>query len=406
MGKHLILSLLQLYFVLVASSQGVDFKKAKDWAEIINKAKKENKLIFVDCYTTWCGPCKKMDKTTFQDSEVAKFMNANFVSHKLQMDVTKNDDEYTKSWANTAVEWQQKYQINSYPTYLIFDSNGNPIDRASSYQEADQFLKTMSAIKNNKNGYYSEIKGFKQGKRDSLFVSNLLNKCLKFKDYKTFHTILNEVFDGSEKWLQENNLKILFESKPVFQSKIYNFLVENIATISESRKMKITLERTLYESINNALIIPNIKFKNSPNWQGVTDSLEKYLPMYKEPYLFKAKVLYAVKLGDTMIMQNILMEYNKPNTSQWLDFAKNEFAEKLVQSNNKAHLEFAKTMEQTKSFGPSQLRMAKIYYKLGNKDEAINIIENEIKNAKAWRQPQLYIQLLNEELEKIKNNTW
>lgn len=176
MGKLLFLSLLPLCFVLGASSQGVDFKKAKDWAEIINKAKKENKLIFVDCYTTWCGPCKQMDKTTFQDSEVATFMNANFVSHKLQMDVTKNDDEYTKSWANTAVEWQQKYQINSYPTYLIFDSNGNSIDRASSYQEAGQFLKTMSGIKNNKNGYYSEIKSFKQGERDSVFISNLLNK--------------------------------------------------------------------------------------------------------------------------------------------------------------------------------------------------------------------------------------
>ena len=52
----------------------VDFKQAKELA------KAQNKLIFIDAYTTWCGPCKLMAKTVFTEKEVGDFYNSNFIN--------------------------------------------------------------------------------------------------------------------------------------------------------------------------------------------------------------------------------------------------------------------------------------------------------------------------------------
>ena len=56
------------------------------FGEAVEKARAENKLVFVDAYTTWCGPCKQMDKNTFSDENVAAFFNEKFVNLKLDME--------------------------------------------------------------------------------------------------------------------------------------------------------------------------------------------------------------------------------------------------------------------------------------------------------------------------------
>ena len=48
--------------------------------DLLAKAKKENKVIFVDIYATWCGPCKLLKKTTFTDKEVGEYFNTNFIN--------------------------------------------------------------------------------------------------------------------------------------------------------------------------------------------------------------------------------------------------------------------------------------------------------------------------------------
>ena len=56
-------------------AQGIQFDKG-DWQEILAKAKEEDKLIFVDAYAAWCGPCKKMARDVFTKPEVGEFFNA------------------------------------------------------------------------------------------------------------------------------------------------------------------------------------------------------------------------------------------------------------------------------------------------------------------------------------------
>ena len=54
--KKLVLLVTILITGLTVFSQGIDFQKGR-YAEVLEMAKKQNKLVFIDIYTSWCGPC-------------------------------------------------------------------------------------------------------------------------------------------------------------------------------------------------------------------------------------------------------------------------------------------------------------------------------------------------------------
>lgn len=95
------------------------------WVKIKETAKNENKLIFVDAYTTWCGPCKRMQATTFVDKKVGDFFNKYFISVKVDMET-----EFGK-------EFNKLYNIEVYPTLLFLKADGRVIS------------KSIGALKNN-----------------------------------------------------------------------------------------------------------------------------------------------------------------------------------------------------------------------------------------------------------------
>lgn len=84
-----------------------------------------DKPIFVDVFTTWCGPCKKMDKTTFQDSEVSALLNENFTNLKWDAE----DDKFR--------DLVKEHNVMGYPTVLFFNSNKELISTRVGYQDAE-----------------------------------------------------------------------------------------------------------------------------------------------------------------------------------------------------------------------------------------------------------------------------
>lgn len=125
--KKIALVLLMCGFGMSLLAQGIRFREGS-WKEMLAQAKKENKLIFIDNYTSWCGPCKKMVKEIFPLQEVGDFYNTNFVCYKL--DCEKGD----------GVEVAKTYRIFSFPTYLFVDGNGKLFYRSGGYMPAENFL--------------------------------------------------------------------------------------------------------------------------------------------------------------------------------------------------------------------------------------------------------------------------
>jgi len=100
----------------------VKFKQAKALA------KKENKLIFIDAYTTWCGPCKLMARTVFKEKAVGDYYNEHFVSLKMDMETSEG------------IFIGNKYGVNAYPTYLFLKPDGTLIKRSMGATKSDRFI--------------------------------------------------------------------------------------------------------------------------------------------------------------------------------------------------------------------------------------------------------------------------
>jgi len=119
--------------VVVMSSfagKGSGIKFSKVTLENAKKeASKTGKLIFIDAYTDWCGPCKRMAATTFQDPELGKFFNKNFVNLKVEME--KDADR---------MEIAKRYRVRAYPTMLIIDGDGNLVKSVIGFKTKDQLM--------------------------------------------------------------------------------------------------------------------------------------------------------------------------------------------------------------------------------------------------------------------------
>lgn len=107
--------------------EGIQFEK-KGWNYALTEAKNQNKLVFLDAYTSWCGPCKLLKKNTFTDKAVGEFFNKNFVN------VTEDMEK------GVGIQLAAKYQVNAFPTLLITDGDGNLITYTKGYLSPEQLL--------------------------------------------------------------------------------------------------------------------------------------------------------------------------------------------------------------------------------------------------------------------------
>jgi thiol:disulfide interchange protein len=104
------------------------------WSDIIKQAKTENKVIFLDIYATWCGPCKQLKKNTFTDNEVGAYFNANFINATF-------DAEFGEG-----IILAQQFSVHAYPTMLFINPDGSVRQTVIGYRSANQLLREGKSI--------------------------------------------------------------------------------------------------------------------------------------------------------------------------------------------------------------------------------------------------------------------
>lgn len=147
-----------------AQAEGIRFEDKKSWKEVVEKAHKAGKLIFVDCYTSWCGPCKMLAEKVFVDRKVGDWFNVHFVNMKCEME---------KDSLGSVL--QERYQVKSYPTLLFLDPmTGEEVHRVVGFIKVEDLLIEAKKACDPENGLGALTKRYVAGDRDSLFLAEYI----------------------------------------------------------------------------------------------------------------------------------------------------------------------------------------------------------------------------------------
>lgn len=173
--------------IVNAQDLGINFQKIS-WAEAVKKAKAENKLIFVDFYTQWCGPCMNMAKQVFVLPNVGHYYNQTFVNLKID---AENVD---------GIGLAKKYGVRSYPTYAYIDpTTEEMVHRSGSRQSAEQFIQTgKDANIPTKRSFYLQQQ-YNKGNRERSFLIDYIQYNHSIYARNNVQTAFNELLSGGAK---------------------------------------------------------------------------------------------------------------------------------------------------------------------------------------------------------------
>lgn len=155
---------------LIMQAQGIQFTEG-NWNDILKKASTENRPVFIDVYTSWCGPCKKMAKEVFTQQTAGDYFNAHFVNYKI--DAEKGE----------GIKIARQFNVTAYPTCLFITSDGKLISSFMGAKSVQQLVKEgEKAVKN-----YSILPElikmeteYKQGNKDKAFLQTYCQRRSEF----------------------------------------------------------------------------------------------------------------------------------------------------------------------------------------------------------------------------------
>jgi len=180
MKKTLLLAV-AMTAITVIHAQGIQFATGS-WEEILKEAGRQNKIVFVDAYTTWCGPCKMMDRNTFSRKDVGEFFNTNFINAKIDMEKGEGP------------ALAEHYSVRAYPTFLFVDAEGTLVYRTLGYQEGSMFIENAQKALDPLNTLSGMERRFKSGDRDPDFL-------------RRYTEVLSANMDGSHNEVMETYLQ-------------------------------------------------------------------------------------------------------------------------------------------------------------------------------------------------------
>lgn len=200
MKRHLFAFILLFGALSVfAQGHGILFVH-KPWKDIVAQARAEKKLIFIDFYTQWCGPCFNMAQQVFSLPEVGYFYNQHFINAKIDAEEVEGS------------ELAKKYGVRSYPTYAFIDPDtGEMVHRSSSRQTSEQFIATgQGALNPELRSFYLE-RSYQQGNRKPDFLMNYIRYEYSIYAREQVATAFDELINGGVK-LTERPVWDLFVS--------------------------------------------------------------------------------------------------------------------------------------------------------------------------------------------------
>ena len=191
--KKFFITFMGLFLVIGSHGQSKPLHEEIDFvggtiAKVLKRASTENKLVFIDCYTSWCGPCKWMEKNVFNNKETANFYNANFINYKIDMEKGEGP------------EFRKTQNVHSYPTYLFLNGKGELVHMAMSKMNVENFIQEGKNAINPKQALGIMAEKYQQNKLNNDELSDYAVALNKRRDSKSKEVFAKLIATANASW--------------------------------------------------------------------------------------------------------------------------------------------------------------------------------------------------------------
>ncbi len=342
----------------------IDFKSL-EWKQLLRQAAEEDKLIFLDAYASWCGPCKMMDKKVFTDAKVAAFYNQNFVN--AQIDMEKGEGP----------KLAEKYEVRAYPTLLFINSRGDVIHRSLGYHDPDAFLELGQQALDPQRSLAAMDARYQKGERDPDFLRKYAE--MRYEIFDDSHLPVVEAYLRTQKdWTSPENMEFIFRYMESADSKLFDFVVEHRTDFNEAFGKEVVDDRLESLLVNRAM--------------GMSDEAEvealfrKYLPEEADVLMLRYRTFKARATKNYNAYAGYALEYAERVPMSWEEL--NGLAWDFYQllDDKKLLKKGVKLAQKSVALNKNYYNMdtlAALYHKLGKKGKADKIAREAIELAKA-----------------------
>jgi thioredoxin-related protein len=298
--KLLTVMVLLLPIFCCAQQKGIRFEQDLSWQKIKEKAKAENKYVFVDCYATWCVPCKQMDANVYPNDSVGNQINPNFIAVKIQMDTSKKDDERITNWYADAQLINAQYNVSAYPTFLFFSPDGGLVHKEMGYKDVQSFIAVANDALNPKKQYVSLLKSYEQGKKDYSAMKYLALTASTNNDTALARKIAMDYIDNyllrlkKEELYTKENIEFIRGFSTRSTDAGFLMMYKNAEKINEVMNDRDYVQLYVYTIVYLEQLSPAIqtasKNNSYPQWDELKKSLAtKYNDYYAQRTVIDAK---------------------------------------------------------------------------------------------------------------------
>ena len=344
------------------SQESINFENTT-FKEILAKAKREKKLIFMDAYASWCGPCKLMEKNIFPLPAVKEYYNTNFINARFDME------------KGEGIAIRAKYGVSAYPSYLFLNGDGEVVTKNYGYMGEQDFIAIAKEANNPllTKGNPKEL--FEKGESEPAFLLNMMRQNAQ-TDYELAKKVSERYFKGKanqELTRDDIGMLLYFLKSPsdpnyaIFKARKPEIVREMSEDIYQQFDVNIKISKVMEGSLdqNTGVINDEYFYKNAIPLVGKTEA---------ETALNRMKVIYYPNVGNFKEYEKAALIYYK-NAE---DFDPEEllkaawiFSEHVDDKTSlKKAEEWAEKSVMKSESSENTYILAKIYTKTGKKAEA------------------------------------
>lgn len=292
--KHIYILFLFIIISNASTGQGIEFFQGT-WEEAKGLAAQEKKLIFVDAFAKWCGPCKRMASQVFTDPNVGQYYNDNFINLKIDME------------EGMGLTFRQQYPVSAYPTLMYIDENGEIVKKVVGGRGSDEFIQMGKDIvaSFDRSGQY--VERYEKGERGYELVLEYV-KALNQAN-KPSLKVANDFLRDNPGLNSEQKSNFLFEALTHSDSRIFNLFIEDLGNVKKV-KSQSEIDKKIEESCWNT-VYSAISFEVKDLLVEAQNKMTLHLKDKSAEFKEKSDYQFAQATGDALMMGEAALALSK-----------------------------------------------------------------------------------------------